>query len=274
MAETKGSAPDPEWIAHSIELALKIGGAAEYTPPAATWDRLPELVHGITGDPPSGAVARPDMAHDAWQRWRQRLANATGHVQEGLIAAYYHADVVRTLEERILKAAEHHRADLVRYPGSTMGLRSRPLAYEYQAFLFAERRTLDYLAVAAAAFFRGAECHSIKDLRKAIAGKEPIEIGNRLGQRLEAELTRFSLSGNGYRSPRDRLAHWEAVDAGVFNFIAHPDGLLIRFVGAERPLDLDADQDVIVGVAAELHGAAERIEQLIFDVYRDLGIVR
>lgn len=264
--------PDPRWVADALSLASVLSDAADYRPPPSTWARLPELVHGILRDPPRQGVVRPALADHDWRAWRERLAHSTGHVQEGLIAAYYHAERVKHFEDAVLAMCDLHRDAFMRFRGTT-GFRSRPLAYEYQAFLFAERRTLEYVAVAAARFFTGRECHRIKGLKAAIADAEPREPRERLEARLETELPQFRLSAAGYRDARDRLAHWEAVDAGAFNIVSHGERLLVTFgrPGA-APGDLLAGTD-FEGLSAELSAVAARLERFVFGVYADLGIV-
>ena len=262
--------PPPEWVAAALAFALPFV-ETDWRPPASAAERTGALVRAIHDDPASDAIKRPGMEEEAWKRWRERLVRAVGHVQEGLFAAHFHAEAVANFEERIVGIFRSQHGKLADYPGTGGMFSSRALRYEYQAFLFAERRTLEYLAVAAAGFFSGAECHRIKGLKKAVRGKEPATASARLIKRLDDELADFGLSAEGYKSDRDRLAHWEAVDAGYFNISRRGDQAFIKFMGyGELP---EFDEEVEVGLSAELRARAQRLEQFILDVFADLGIL-
>ena len=134
--------PDPAWLAHALGLSSVLAEVGDFHPPLGTWQRLPALAHGVTEDPAPVAMQRPGLPPEQWGRWRARLVEMAGHVQEGLIAVDDHADRVREIEERVLTACRAHYDEFTRMPG-TVAFRARSLTNEYQAFLFAERRALE-----------------------------------------------------------------------------------------------------------------------------------
>lgn len=72
------------------------------------------------------------------------------------------------------------------------------------------------------------------------------------------------------RSVRDRLAHWEAVDAGTLHVVLSAEGIMVYLAGGGeelRPIGEDGNltQRRLVDVLRDEIG---RVERVIFDVYR------
>lgn len=150
------------------------------------------------------------------------------------------------------------------------------LSFEYQAFLFATRRTLEYLAVCVAGFFRR-DCHRIKRLDTAIADAEPAALRDKATVRVQLSLSGLGLSTGEYRDTRDRLAHWESVDAGGFGIIVGDDGVsaMLLLGGGE---DLNSPELPQEQVGQRLTPALalrlEHVADLCDGLITDLGLMR
>ncbi len=71
------------------------------------------------------------------------------------------------------------------------GGNTRRMNFEYQAFVFALRRTLEYFAVSVGAFFKH-DVHRIRKLVYTISGAEPRDISERVSLVLEESLRKLS----------------------------------------------------------------------------------
>ena len=103
--------------------------------------------------------------------WRLRLGEHLGHALEGLAVANYHIERVAEIEVDI-GAVIQSLDDPP--PSTSTGFRSRKLDAEYQAFVFALRRAIEYFAAAVAAYFK-TDCSRIRKVGAAIEGREPRE---------------------------------------------------------------------------------------------------
>lgn len=234
---------------------------------------VPALAH--LSDPPPG---RPD--------WLTRFRSAIlDSLQEGLYAASYHLSLVERIETAMLRIAEAHLPSLGPSPVSSTiaGGNSRALNFEYQAFAFALRRTLEYLGVAIGAYFKR-ESHSFRDLAKTIDGADPLgkveRIQHVLAQHAEMIQDILPIDKHNDRSLRDRLAHWEAISAGVFNVSRGPWGYHIGLFGGGHDLRMTPSRaspensqavlDEALGPA--LRGQFERVRSLIWSSIEALGL--
>jgi hypothetical protein len=167
------------------------------------------------------------------------------------------------------------RAEAVRTfsPHGTFGFGSRPLSFEYAAFTFAVRRTLDYLAVSVGSYFKS-ESYSIRKLADAIEGQLPATARKKVQRRLRSRVL-ISLIGDpstNRRSVRDELAHYRAIDSGVFNvrWDHESQNLQIVLVGGGEGLPAfpEEPKDLSEVLAGQLRSA----EDLIFGCFTDLGL--
>jgi hypothetical protein len=156
--------------------------------------------------------------------WRLRLGEHLGHALEGLAVANYHVERVAELEAEI--AAVIGALDDPP-PSSSVGFRSRKLDAEYQAFVFALRRAIEYFAAAVAAYFK-TDCSRIRTVRAAIEGRDPQARSAGAGAAIQEGLSRLPdvLTQGNARSIRDRMAHWEFVAAGTLQAVWDETGQL------------------------------------------------
>ncbi len=170
---------------------------------------------------------------------------------------------------------------------ATAGGNTRRVNFEYQAFTFALRRTLEYFAASVGAFFKR-EVIRIRDLANAIRNDEPEEIRNRVLTRLHECVQGLEdvLPAQGRpKSIRDVLAHWKHVPAGHLNIVRWPDGIRVGLAGGgenlrfeefvETTLQSAGDFNVKVALLApHLRNQLERVESLIFGIYSDMGLLQ
>lgn len=152
------------------------------------------------------------------RKWYHAHVNGIlGDVRGALAAAHYHLANLAILEESVYQAlAESNFAQ--RIDNVTIGLGgTRKLDFEYQAFVLACRRALDYLAGALGSYFE-IESYSFRKLTKSIAKQTPTAVVEAISAAYErhAEDLSFILAA-GRKSTRNRIAHYEFVAAGVIN---------------------------------------------------------
>ena len=231
------------------------------------------LESGTRWDTPLPEVIRLTQRGGARIEWRERLHTAiVNDVQEGLAACYYHLSNIEAIECRIMGL----RIDRPPISFTVDGGNTRQLTFEYQAFVFSLRRTMEYLAVSIGAFFKR-DAHSIRTIASIIRDSEPTEIRNSLVVTLDSRLKDLGdvlppNKGN-KRSVRDRLAHWDAVSAGRIQVIVVQGKPHISFSGGGEELSrgkLFED----VRISPGLRNQVKRVESLIFDVYVDMGLLK
>ena len=93
---------------------------------------------------------------------------------------------------------------------------------EYQAFVLAVRRCLDYLARAMAAYFEN-DHHSFRRIPRLLAGCKPTSVASALAAAIERHQGAFEyvLSDGNKKSIRDLLSHYEYIGAGTLNISRH-----------------------------------------------------
>jgi len=210
--------------------------------------------------------------------WLTPLRNGLGHVEQGLTASHYHLERAEGWEDLAIDTFRG-RLPVVEHAGSTGGTFSfslPQLTFEYQAFVFALRRTLEYLAGATAAFFKR-DGNRVKDLAKIVNGAEPLERSDAVRDRVSEALPALGLSSGHERSVRDRLAHYEAIDAGTFNVWWDPAGkVTVGLAGGGEELWFDG-VDLPLPTETRLTSVLKRqlrdVEDLVVGVCCDLGLV-
>jgi hypothetical protein len=253
--------------------------------PPRTQEKFAALGSFLVERPLPPQLARLTPEGGSNRDWFTRVQNTAVHdVQEGLSASYYHRENIETLEHGIIDRCAGGLSDLPAPPQPiTTALRARKLNFEYQAFRFALRRTLDYLAVAVAAFFK-AEPRSINNLAKALRGADDRARADRVLARVES--ARDSLAAVLEKpNVRDRIAHWEAVDAGVVNILRDSNlGTLISIAGGGEEItpfvfstdaEFESHGKTVIGFIRLTPLLSEQLvltEALVFDTYRDLGV--
>lgn len=152
-------------------------------------------------------------------RYRVLVGGVLDHVRGALGAVEYHRGKLLDLENKINAFLEY--VDFKNVLGaSTMGLGgTAKLDFEYQAYVLAYRRCLDYLTRALAAYF-GRPNHSFREMRtKALHRAKPEMVAEALSE-VHAKfepMFGFVMTNDGDTSVRDRIAHTEGVGAGCIN---------------------------------------------------------
>jgi hypothetical protein len=147
------------------------------------------------------------------------------HVRDGLLAAHHHRDRIEVIEREIVRALRDAYPS-GREPGGTASVRMPVVAHEYIAYLFAARRTLDYLALGVSACF-GRKVYSIKDLAKGIADATPRKIANQVAAECDGLPERFVdllTEDKGRLSERDTAAHYAPIEPAYLLVVFFPDG--------------------------------------------------
>ncbi len=164
------------------------------------------------------------------------------------------------------------------------GGNTRRLNFEYQAFVLALHRTLEYFAVSMGAFFK-CKTHRIRILANSIKLEEPQDIRERVQSKLEESLKVLPeiLSLNEEApSKRDILAHWKNLAVGTLHIWNTSDGFIISFVVDKSPWNSDlvkqlriqqAGPVTFMSVAPILHDEIMRVENLILGVYSEMGLL-
>jgi hypothetical protein len=215
--------------------------------------------------------------------WLTPFLNSREYVKEGMAASYYHYNNFMILEQKIISLGLEKLPNIQTPNGFHTGVHmSNKLDFEYQAFVFALRRTMEYLAISAAAFFKR-ESHSIRNLQTSIRAAEPKDINDRINAKLDKHLNKLSdiLSGADDWSIRDKIAHLKTVNAWMsINYT--PDGTYvvefsIHDIGMDSRPKFELAKKLgdkklgLNSISPILNNQITRVEDLIFDVYHEMG---
>ncbi|HET6571920.1 MAG TPA: hypothetical protein VFG58_10590 [Solirubrobacterales bacterium] len=224
-------------------------------------------------EPPSLAHLEPVAGKRDWLG--EMKEGIFGDFREGLATARYHLDRAELIENRITEIATQHEGDLFGQGNVGIGLHSRPLVAEYQAFEMALRRSLEYLAHAVAAYFK-TDGSRIRSLADTISGRQPEKACRAATMRLEgANIEELIGPKSGPKSVRDRVAHHESVSPGVVNVGRKPDGTLwVRLHGDAEDLNASDPHGETETLSDVLTERIERAEVLALGLFEDLGLVR
>lgn len=152
-----------------------------------------------------------------WQKLHDE--SIFGSAQSATAAVFYHYENLLQIEREILSFRDIDRLiQLMGRWGAIGGGNTQKLDFEYHAFVFAYRRTLDYLSRGIAALVRE-ECKSYKHLPASLQNhsnkpwvRRIIDMHSKYADRLET----FVHAARGH-STRDRIAHYVHVPAGCLN---------------------------------------------------------
>ena len=174
--------------------------------------------HRFISDPQPTYVTAWRSDERLERKWYHAHVNGVlGDVRGALAAAHYHLTNLAMLEDAVSQVLAESNF-VQRMDNVTMGLGgTRKLDFEYQAFILACRRALDYLAGALGSYFK-TESYSFRTLTKSIARQTPTAVVAAISAAHErhAEDLSFILA-DGRKSTRNRIAHYEFVAAGVIN---------------------------------------------------------
>lgn len=194
-----------------------IESAVGYTVPAR--DRQPFLYfHSYITEPQPDFITRW-RADSTLEKWYHRLVNGfLGDLQNTFTCVLYHHNRLLEIETQVMEAVErfNYRPLL---KNSAIGCGNTLVwDFEYQAFVLAYRRCLDYFARATTAYFKN-EVHSFRKLEGYLTKTTPKEIGEALApviKKYESDFE-FVLSEGTRKSLRDRITHYGYVQAGTVN---------------------------------------------------------
>ena len=287
--DASGQAVDSAFPMDLFGLSLRtqplwesLSAVAGYELPTKSRGRFVEVHGALTQTPRLDSLARLEPRTEGRPDWLRRLTSKIlDNVQEGVGACHYHLETIRAVEGELHSRARSEVARLELSATSNFaaaGGNTRRLNYEYQAFLLATRRTLEYFAGSVAAFFK-ANDPGLRSLSNSIATSQPPEERERVLRVLErnASLIEELLSQHPRITVRDRVAHWEPVQAGTFNLICIPDAnppfqLGLMGGGEELVAFCPVDLDPQLTLSDALGGVLEEIELLIFESYQALGL--
>lgn len=251
-------------LASYAELAPVLNAISGKPLPPSVQERFSETRERLAPGrqpPPELASTLPGvkLAGPLPEHPQRRLLESLGYVEEALAAAEYHRQRVGELETNISRIVKEAFKGTTTAPLGTIAIRVPILGFEYHAFLFSLRRALDYLAVGVAAAF-GRECHSIRRLGRSIRNAQPSDSATAVANTVTAALPSLKsiVSEGDERSVRDRLAHWQIVDAGYFNARLDESGdVAIELVGGGEELP------ALSGIDSESAPLATTLETLM-----------
>lgn len=173
------------------------------------------------------------------ERWYHALVNGLNWATPNAYACVlYHFQRLSDLESEVMeRISKRSYADAL--GNSVVGIGNTLIwDFEYQAFIFAYRRCLDYLTRGLAAFFKR-EFHSFSNLPKSLKNLKPESVANALADVHRKHSGNFALvmSDGGKRSVRDKIAHYEWVSAGTINL--NRRGFILIGGGQEFPLTME-----------------------------------
>ncbi|MBI2955803.1 MAG: hypothetical protein HYY26_00690 [Acidobacteria bacterium] len=277
-----------ELYARAQRLLATLRDSVGFELAEGTRQRFLRLHHVINATPRLPILERLVPTRDLHRHWLRIFTDsAIGYTQEGLAACYYHLNNLGSLESEMVTLVVSHVDELRLQPGQVMAVgNTRRLDFEYQAFVLAVRRTLEYFAVSVGAFFKR-EAHRIRGLADSIRGSEPEEISTRAITRLNASLNQIAYVlplAEQMTTIRDQLAHWRPVPAGTLNITRGPDRIYVGLLGGGQNLrlwnsevevrpTLREENGVVIGLLSPLLAdELTRVEDFMFSVYADMGL--
>ena len=153
------------------------------------------------------------------EKWYHRFVNGfLGDVQNTFACVFYHHERLKAIETAVIENIE--KFDYRRVLGnSTIGLGNTLVwDFEYQAFILAYRRCLDYLARAICTYFKN-DFHSFRRLGDFLTKQRPESITVPLISLHDkyCPMFDFVLSEGNRKSLRDKISHYEYVPVGTIN---------------------------------------------------------
>ena len=177
------------------------------------------------------------------EKWYHRLVNGVlGEVQNTMACIVYHYDRLCSIEKSVMAIVEEYNYKKV-LGNSFIGLGNTLIwDFEYQSFILAFRRCLDYLARSLCCYFRN-DFHSFRRLGKNLQRLKPPEITEPLINihSKYIDLFEFVLSEGDRKSTRDKISHYEYIGVGCINL--SQQGFVL--VGGGEDLNLSYDEKPI-----------------------------
>ena len=175
------------------------------------------------------------------EKWYLALVEGlNGATRNAYACVHYHFQRLSKLESDVMeKISKRNYVALLE--NATLGIGNTLIwDFEYQAFVFAYRRCLDYLTRGLAAFFKQT-FHSFSELPKKLRNQKPKNVADALADVHGRHCVNleFVMSADGRRSVRDKIAHYEWVNAGVINLNRHG----FTLVGGGEALPFTVEQN-------------------------------
>lgn len=156
---------------------------------------------------------------ESQEKWYHKFSNGIlGDVQNAFACIIYHYERLVSIEQSVLEGIEKHNYRNV-IGNSTIGLGNTLVwDFEYQAFILAFRRCLDYLARAISTYFKN-DFHSFRKLGGFLENLDRPAVTTRLVElhKKYREEFDFVLSDGNRKSVRDKISHYEYVPVGCIN---------------------------------------------------------
>lgn len=153
------------------------------------------------------------------EKWYHRFVNGfLGDVQNTMACVLYHHGRLKAIESAVMESIEKFNYRRV-IGNSTVALGNTLVwDFEYQAFILAFRRCLDYLARAISTYFLN-EFHSFRKLNSFLKKQERDDMTIPLISLHEkySPLFEFVLSEGNRKSVRDQISHYGYVPVGTIN---------------------------------------------------------
>ncbi len=216
----------------------------------------------ITNPQPESITALCE--HPKGDRWYRGLVNGVlGDVRNGLAAAHYHASNIAQIEHAVCELLADPALLAALRPGQGIGVGgTRKLDYEYQAFVLAFRRCLDYLAQSLSAYFKTQQS-SFRSWPTALRRqKNSVLVSKALLAAHDRHADKFGFVLDADKSVRSRIAHFEAVPAGVLNL--HRMGAFLAGGGENLRMDkVEDDQSLSQVTASRLLSLEKCIQDFV-----------
>jgi hypothetical protein len=230
---------DPHEL-HQRMVAAGFPELVEVKLPAVTYARINDMINSVLTTPVPA--------------WVMSMYAA----QDGLTAGYYHCRYVARTEHAVDEIARRIYADAPDdIAATTMSFRAPQLTYEYQAFIFALRRSFDYLA---GALTRGIGCDFVSSFTQV---PRPLKNASAANRPSAEAIMRGCLAAIGAfpevfdpqkgQSIRDRIAHHTSLPGGQFTVSFRPgQPVAVELEGGGEKLPLLADPAHPAGRLSEL----------------------
>ena len=207
----------------------------------------------------SGEAARPFVEFVHWvnarpafiARWRAdpvaetrdylRFMIVSDGARSAYAAACYHLGRLKQIEAAVNAVLSRYDFTDQLPPNSVAAIgRMRQLDFEYQAFVLAYRRCLDYLAWGLSTYFKEKQS-SYRKFGKTLASAHPstVAVALKAAYDRHSQKFKFVMGAERGQSVRDRISHYEFVQAATINVGVNGH----RFVGGGEKLRLTDPAD-------------------------------
>jgi hypothetical protein len=186
---------------------------------------------------------------------------------------------IRCLEDRILRVAFDHLPDNSSFPPQgSAGHNTAKVDFEYHAFVLAAQRALEYLALAAQAFFQVDKAgggSKIKALARTIKEAEPVDVRDHVLKRLDkARATIPGFIAHGIPTARDIISQVKNIEPAYLHVMYNAAGWQILLTGGA--LSERSSEDLTMhtsSVSALLRDDLQVVKKLILGTYWDFGLL-